>query len=265
MSTTRPVALVTGASTGIGRAFALRLADRGNDLVLVARDTARLEALAKELGDSYGASAEVLTADLSDPVALARVETRVADAARPIELLVNNAGYGTAGKFHELPIEGEVGEIELNVVALVRLTHSALAPMVERGSGGVINVASIGGFQPTPHNATYCATKAFVISFSEAIHEELKGSGVNCMVLSPGFTRTNFQERAGIDSSEVPGFLWQEAGDVAEHALRAYGRGRASCVPGALNSATAMMSGMSPTVFSRKLAGAVVRRSEKTP
>src|SRR5262245_233941 len=263
MSATRPVALVTGASTGIGRAFALRLADRGHDLVLVARDTARLEALAKELGDSYQAQAEVLTADLSDPVALAGVEQRVTDPARPVELLVNNAGYGTAGKFHELPIAGEVGEIELNVVALVRLTHAALAPMVERGSGGVINVASIGGFQPTPGNATYCATKAFVISFSEAIHEELKGTGVNCMVLSPGFTRTNFQARAGIDSSEVPGFLWQEPGEVAEHALRAYGRGRASCVPGPLNRATATFSAMTPTTVSRKIAATVVKRSER--
>jgi len=263
VSATRPIALVTGASTGIGRAFALRLADRGHDLVLVARDTARLEALAKELGDSYNAGAEVLSADLSDPVALARVERRVADADRPVDLLVNNAGYGTAGRFVELPIEGEVGEIELSVVALGRLTHAALAPMVERGRGGVINVASIGGFQPTPGNATYCATKAFVISFSEAIHEELKGTGVKCMVLSPGFTRTNFQTRAGIDSSEVPGFLWQEAGDVAEYALRAYGRSRASCVPGPLNRATAAFSALTPTTVTRKIAAGVVKRSER--
>jgi uncharacterized protein len=263
VSATRPIALVTGASTGIGRAFALRLADRGHDLVLVARDTGRLEALAKELGDCYSAGAEVLTADLCDPDALARVETRVVDPARPIELLVNNAGYATVGRFFELPIEREVGEIELNVVALVRLTHAALAPMVERGSGGVINVASMGGFQPTPGNATYCATKAFVISFSEAIHEELKGTGVKCMVLSPGFTRTNFQTRAGIDSSEVPGFLWQESGEVAEQALRAYGRSRASCVPGPLNRATAAFSVVMPTTVSRKIAGGIVKRSEK--
>jgi uncharacterized protein len=265
MSTMRPVALVTGASTGIGRAFALRLADRGHDLVLVARDTARLDALAKELGESYNAAAEVLSADLSDPDALALVETRITDPAQPIDLLVNNAGYGTAGRFVELPIEGEVGEIELNVVALVRLTHAALGAMVERGDGGVINVASIGGFQPTPGNATYCATKAFVISFSEAIHEELKGTGVKCMVLSPGFTRTNFQTRAGIDSSDVPGFLWQEPATVADLALRAYDRGRAACVPGTLNSMTAAFSAMAPTTVSRKIAAGVVKRSEKTP
>jgi short-subunit dehydrogenase len=262
-ATTRPVALVTGASAGIGRAFALRLADRGHDLVLVARDTARLEALAKEIGETYGASADVLTADLSDPVALATVEQRAASTAQPIDLLVNNAGFGTAGRFAALPIERETQEIQLNVVALVRLTHAALGPMVERGQGGVINVASIGGFQPTPGNATYCATKAFVISFTEAIHEELKGTGINAMVLSPGYTRTEFQDRAGIDSSEVPSFLWQDPPTVVEHALRAYERGRAACVPGPLNSATAAFSSMAPTALSRKVAGAVAKRSEK--
>jgi hypothetical protein len=262
-TTTRPVALVTGASAGIGRAFAVRLADRGYDLVLVARDTARLEALAKEIGEAYNASAEVLTADLSDPAALATIEARAGDPGRPIELLVNNAGFGTAGRFAELPIERETQEIQLNVLALVRLTHAALGGMIARGTGGVINVASIGGFQPTPGNATYGATKAFVISFSEAIHEELKSTGVKCMVLSPGFTRTEFQERAGIDSSEVPGFLWQDPPTVADHALRAYDRGRASCVPGPLNSATAAFSAITPNTVSRRIAGMVVKRSEK--
>lgn len=262
-STTRPVALVTGASSGIGHAFALALADRGHDVVLVARDTARLEALAKELGDAYGAKAEVLSADLSDPVALARVEARAVDAERPIDLLVNNAGFGTSGHFAALPIDREQQEIELNVLALVRLTHAALEGQLERGRGGVINVASIAGYQPTPGNATYGATKAFVSSFSQAVHEELKGTGVRCMVLSPGFTRTEFQVRAGFDSSEVPGFLWQDAATVVQHALRAYDKGRAVCVPGPMNAVTAAFTAVTPHAVTRRIAGVVVSRSEK--
>lgn len=259
----RPVALVTGASAGIGRSFAYALADRGHDLVLVARDTARLEALGKEIGDAFGAACEVLTADLADGAALATVEARLADADRPVDLLVNNAGFGTSGKFHTLPIEREVQEISLNVVALVRLCHAALDAQVARGRGGVINVASIAGYQPTPGNATYGATKAFVSSFSQALHEELRGTGVRCMVLSPGFTRTEFQARAGFDSSEVPGFLWQEAATVVDHALRAYDKGRAVCVPGPLNSVTAAFTAITPDTVTRKIAGVIVHKSEK--
>jgi uncharacterized protein len=259
----RPVALVTGASSGIGHAFVLALADRGHDVVLVARDTARLEALAKELRDAYGAGAEVLTADLSDPTALAAVEARLSDPERPIDLLVNNAGFGTSGHFSTLDVDREQQEIELNVLALVRLTHAALGPQVERGRGGVINVASIAAYQPTPGNATYGATKAFVRSFSQAIHEELKGTGVRCMVLSPGFTRTEFQTRAGFDSSDVPNFLWQEAATCVQYALRAYDKGRAECVPGALNGVTAVFTAATPHAVTRRIAGVVVSRAEK--
>jgi len=262
-STSRPVALVTGASSGIGYAFALALADRGHDLVLVARDTARLDALAKELGDAYGASAEVLSADLSDATGLAAVEARLADATRPVDLVVNNAGFGTSGHFAELPIDREQQEIQLNVLALVRLTHAALGGLIERGRGGVINVSSIAAYQPTPGNATYGATKAFVSSFTQAVHEELKGTGVKCMVLAPGFTRTEFQVRGGFDSSAVPGFLWQDAATVVEHALRAYDKGRAVCVPGPLNTATAAFTAVTPHAITRRIAGVVVSQSEK--
>jgi uncharacterized protein len=262
-TTARPVALVTGSSSGIGRAFALALADRGHDLVLVARDGARLEALATEITAAYGAAAEVLVADLSDATALATVEARLGDPDRPIDLLVNNAGFGTTGRFAELPVEREAQEIELNVLAVVRLTHAALGGQIDRHRGGVINVASIAGYQPTPGNATYGATKAYVMSFSQAVHEELKGTGVRCMVLAPGFTRTEFQARAGIDSSEVPGFLWQEAERVVDHALRAYDKGRAVCVPGPLNAATAAFTTVTPQAITRRIAGVVVSRSER--
>jgi hypothetical protein len=263
ITSTRPLALVTGASSGIGRAFALALADRGHDLVVVARDVDRLETLAQELHDAYGASTEVLPADLSDPDGLGAVEARVADGASAIDLVVNNAGFGTSGHFTGLSIAREQQEIELNVLALVRLTHAALGGMVERGRGGVLNVASIAGYQPTPGNAVYGATKAFVMSFSQAVHEELKGTGVKCMVLAPGFTRTEFQVRAGFDSSEVPGFLWQDAPTVVQHALRAYDRGRAVCVPGPLNAATAAFTAVTPQAVTRRIAGVIVSRSER--
>lgn len=259
----RPIALITGASAGIGRAFAEALAARGFDLVVVARDTARLDALGKELEAAHGTTTEVLTADLSDAAALATVEARLADAGRPVELLVNNAGFGTWGKFHTLPIDREDQEIQLNVVALTRLTHAALPNMVERREGGVINVASIAAMQPTPANAVYGATKAFVNSFSQAVHEELKGTGVKCLSLCPGFTRTEFQERAGVDSAEIPDFLWQSSETVVDFALKAFDKGKAVCVPGALNRATAGFSATAPAGVSRRIAAAVVKRAEK--
>jgi short-subunit dehydrogenase len=259
----RPIALVTGASAGIGRTFASTLARQGHDVVLVARDTARLDALAKELDGMHSTESEVIGADLSVGADVARVETRLLDESRPIDLLVNNAGFGTVGRFDQLPIAREIQEVGLNVVAVTRLTHAALGGMVARGRGGVINVSSIAAYQPTPLNATYGATKAFVSSFSQALHEELTGTGVKCMVLCPGFTRTEFQERAGIDSSDIPDFLWQSPDVVVEHALADFAKGRAVCVPGHLNRATAAFSSAMPSGVSRKVAAAVVRRAEK--
>ncbi len=259
----RPTALITGASAGIGRAFAEGLAARGYDLVIVARDTARLEALDKELAAAHGTTTEVMTADLGDRAQLAAVEARLAAADPAIDLLVNNAGFGTIGTFHELPVDREEQEIALNVVALTRLTHAALASMVSRGSGGVINVSSIAAYQPTPTNATYGATKAFVSSLSQGIHEELKGTGINCMVLCPGFTRTEFQERAGIDSADIPDFLWQDAATVVDYAMKAFAKGKAVCVPGLLNQTTAGFSGTVPSSVSRRVAGLIVKRAEK--
>lgn len=261
MESTRSTALVTGASSGIGRAFALALAARGHDLVLVARDGERLAELAREL-EQRGARTEVLAADLVADDGVERVAGRLADAARPVDLLVNNAGLGTFGRFWELDVEQEQREIRLNVVAVSRLTRAVLPQLVARGSGGVINVSSIAGYQPTPGNATYGATKAFVTSFTQAVHEELRGTGVQCMLLSPGFTRTEFQARAGFDSSSVPDFMWQSAEVVVGHALTAYERGRAACVPGAMNGAAALFTQLAPHALSRRVAGMVVSRTE---
>src|SRR4051812_46698592 len=210
----RPVALVTGASSGIGQSFATLLARDGHDLVLVARDAGRLDALAKELDQQHGAASEILAADLTDREQLGRVEARLRGAPA-IDVLVNNAGFGTFGKFHELDIDGEDREVQLNVTALMRLTHAALQPMVQRGKGRVLNVSSVAGVQPVPGDATYAATKAFVLNFTEAVHEELQGTGVHITVVCPGFTRTEFQERASYDAGRVPGFMWQDADEVA--------------------------------------------------
>jgi len=256
------VAVVTGSSSGIGAGFARELARRGHDLVLVARNESRLADLAKQLDAEHGTSVEILGADLESDAGVARVAERLTDADRPVELLVNNAGFGTSGRFHELPIDQEGAEIQLNVVAVVELTHAALGPMVARGHGGVINVSSVGAYQPTPRSATYCATKAFVSSFTNAVHEELRGTGVKAMVLAPGFTRTEFHLRAGIENTDRgPGFMWQSADEVAEAAMKSYDKGRAVCLPGALNTAAAAFSGSLPAGVSRRIAGMVSKRT----
>lgn len=254
----RPVALVTGASVGIGAAFARRLASRGCDLVLVARGAERLEALALELERAHGISVKVLSADLIGPDGIATVEARLADRACPIDLLVNNAGMGTMGKFWDLPVEGETDAIALNVLALVRLTHAALGPMVARDAGGVINISSLSAYQPVPLNATYGATKAFVSSFSNAVREELRGTNVKLMVVAPGFTHTEFQE-SSFSPTDVPEFAWQSADDVAATAMRAYDRGRTVCITGALNAATAAASSVMPAAVTRRVTGFVTR------
>ncbi|MFN8036996.1 MAG: SDR family oxidoreductase [Acidimicrobiia bacterium] len=258
-------ALVTGASAGIGRVFAEQLAARGDDVVLVARDKARLEELASELERVRGVHAEVLAADLTNDSDLLAVEERLRDPDRPVDLLVNNAGFGTFGRFHELPVEQEQREVQLNVVALVRLTHAALGPMVARGHGGVINVASVAAFQPIPRNATYAATKAYVLHFTEAIHDELEGTGVTAMACCPGYTHTEFATRAGVEDAagSVPGFMWDEADVVVRDALAGLARGRATSVPTWKNKALAGLSGTLSHKITRRLSGAMMRRGER--
>ena len=257
---TRRTALITGASSGIGEAFAVALAARGHDLVVVARRGDVLADLASQLVSTHGAEIEVLAADLATEAGVVAVAERLADPHRPVELLVNNAGVGTMGRLWELPVDREQAEIALNVVALVRLTHAALGPMVTRGSGGVINVSSISAYQPIPLHATYGATKAFVSSFTNAVHEELRGTGVKAMAVAPGYTRTGFQAD-GFDPQHLPDLVWQQPGAVVATALKAYDRGRAVCVTGALNIATVAATSVLPAGITRKVAGAVTRRA----
>lgn len=224
--------LVTGASSGIGREIARQSAERGADVVAVARRRDELERLAQEVGERHARDVEVLVADLTDPEDLARVEERVADPVRTIDLLVNNAGFGSVGSFADLSIDREGAEVALNVVALQRLSHAALGAMLPRGRGGLLNVSSVAGFQALPGNATYGATKAFVTSFSEALHAEVRGRGVHVTALCPGFTRTEFQRRAGTTERGLPDGVWMSAESVARAGLDAVTRNHAVCVPG---------------------------------
>lgn len=247
-------ALVTGASSGIGEGFARELAARGTGLVLVARRSDLLEALAEELRERHRVHVEVLAADLTEPDQLRTIEERLADPARPVELLVNNAGFGTSGKFAELSLDREDREIRLNVLALVRLTHVALPAMIERRHGGVLNVSSMAGELSAPYNATYCASKSYVTTFSEALHGEVKPDGVHVTALCPGFVRTEFQSRADANTDGFPDLAWLRIEPVVRDALAAVSAGRARCVPGAQYKAAAPLTRLLPRPLVRTVA-----------
>lgn len=255
-----PTALVTGASSGIGLAFARALASSGYDLVVVARDTQRLEALAKEVGGRDGVTVDVLTADLTDSVQLATVEARLADEGRPVDLLVNNAGFGGAVPVVERDPDDIEREIRLNVLALTRLTRAALPGMLARNQGGILLVSSVAAFQPTPNTAVYAGTKAYVTIFGESLHEELRGTGVRVTTLCPGFTRTEFQARNRYDTQRLPSVVWQAPEQVVQAALAALRRNQALCVPGVHNKALVASSHFLPRGAIRRIAGLVVRR-----
>ena len=255
-----PVALVTGASSGIGEEFARLLAAEGSDLVVVARRRDRLEALAAELTARHGTQVEVLVADLLDDGQRAAVERRLTDPERPVDLLVNNAGFGSHGRFVELPLDREEGQIRLNVLALVRLTRVALPGMVERRQGAVLNVSSLASLQPLPYSATYSATKAFVTSFSGAVHEEVRGTGVTVLALMPGFVDTEFQGSAGWERKSIPGPAWMSARSVAEAGLRALAQGRAGYVPGLGYQLLGLVSRLTPWSVSRRVTAFFSRR-----
>jgi short-subunit dehydrogenase len=256
-------AVVTGASAGIGAAFARRLAAAGTDLVVVARSADRLGTLADELREAHGVQVSVVAADLTDPAELGRVEALVGGDGH-LDLLVNNAGFGTIGDFAELDPDGEEREIRLNVVALVRLARAALPGMLARRRGAIVNVSSMAAFQPAPYNATYGATKAYVNSFTEALGLEVEDGGVRVQALCPGFTRTEFQERAGIDTSAIPAVAWMTADDVAAASLDGLERGGIVLVPGAANRATIALAGLLPRRLVTRALGAAGKRLRST-
>jgi hypothetical protein len=228
MKTTKPVALVTGASSGIGAVFARKLSARGFDLILVARRRDRLELLASELG-----GAGVLAADLAVDADLRRVEEHI--AAEPnLEFLVNNAGFGTLGRFWEADLEAQDRMHRLHVIATMRLTHAALAGMMARARGSIINVSSVAGFLHNPFNVSYGATKAWINSFTEALCVELRsvGAPIRIQALCPGFTFSEFHDVLGIDRTMVPRSLWMSAEDVVETSLRGLEKNRVIVIPG---------------------------------
>ena len=222
-------ALVTGATAGIGREFALQLAARGDDLVLVARDVARLEALAAELRDAHAVEVEVLPADLTDRAALGRVAERLASASRPVDLLVNNAGYSLKGGFLDNDVEAEEGLFDILSRAVLVLSHAAGRAMVSRNRGAIINVSSVASILTS---WTYSANKSFVTVFTEGLAAELAGTGVTATALLPGFTRTEFHQRADLDMSGLPDFAWLDAPRLVRDALVDSGKGKTVSVPG---------------------------------
>jgi len=234
-------ALVTGATAGIGLSFARQLAGRGHDLVLVARDPARLDTVAVELRDAYGVAVEVLRADLADRTELGRVEARLRDASRPVELLVNNAGFGLKGRFLDNDVDTEQSMIDVMVTAVMRLSHAALGEMVERGRGGVINVSSVAAYLP---RGTYAATKAWVNSVSAWAANEYRPHGVRVMALCPGFTKTDFHER--MDVRRGTGVMWLDPDVLVRRALTDYDRGRALSIPGVHYRAIATLTRLVP-------------------
>ena len=250
-----PVALVTGASSGIGRAIAVQLAAGGSDLVVVARRRDRLEEMSAELNAAHGVKVEVLVADMSAPDQLATVEDRVRAG---VDLLVNNAGAGGQGAFADIPLDRHDQRIRLNVLAPVRLSHAALETMIPRGRGAILNVSSIAGRQPMPYVATYAATKAYLTTFSNALHEEVRHHGIAVTNLLPGFTRTEFHGAAGIDRSFLPGLAWMKAENVARAGLQAVADGRAQCVPGLGYRILSGISAVTPWSLSRRVLGAVL-------
>lgn len=254
-------ALVTGASTGIGRAMAVHLAAAGVELVLVARSGDRLDELAEELrANGSGLDIEVLEADLFEPAGLAVVEKRVATDDAPIDLLVNNAGLGYEGPLHAQD-GAEVSEtIGVNVVALTQLTHAALASMTARGRGQVLLVSSMASLQGMPMTAVYAATKAYITSLGEALYEEHKGTGVTVTTVLPGLTRTEFHERGRWNLDNWPSAGWQSAEAVASEALQAAARRRPEVVTGRLNRLLAVLSSKAPRRIRRFIIGWTARR-----
>ncbi|GAA4113723.1 SDR family oxidoreductase [Knoellia locipacati] len=222
-------ALVTGATAGIGREFALQLAARGDDVVLVARDVPRLEALAAELRAAHGVQVEVLPADLSDRAQLDRVAQRLASTDAPVDVLVNNAGFSLKGSFLDNDVAAEEGLFDVLSRAVLVLSHAAGRAMRARGRGAIVNVSSVASFLTS---GTYSANKSFVTVFSEGLAAELAGTGVTVTALCPGFTHTEFHQRADLDMSSMPEFLWLDAPRLVRDALADVDKGKVVSVPG---------------------------------
>lgn len=256
----RPVALITGPTSGLGAGYARRYARDGFDLVLVARDVARLEDLANELRASNGVDVEVLSADLAQADGRARVVDRLTAG---VQVLVNNAGFGTSGEFWTADPDMLQTQLDVNVTAVMQLTRAALPSMVAADHGRIINIASVAGLL-SGRGSTYSASKAWVVSFSEGLANGLAGSGVSIHAVCPGFVRTEFHERAGIDMKSIPSLMWLNVDDVVSESLADITKGKVVSVPGIQYKALTTVGRLVPRGLVREMNKRVARGRDRT-
>jgi short-subunit dehydrogenase len=253
--------LITGASSGIGEVFARKLAARGRNVLLVARSEDKLITLCNELGRSNSVRAQYVALDLSKPESPARLFEEAEKRGMTVDMLINNAGFGSMGDLATLDLERELNMVDLNIKSLLELTYRFLAPMRERRQGAIINVASTAGFQAVPFMATYAATKAFVLSFSEALWEENRPHGIKVMALCPGVTETNFFEAA--HGHKPPARMAQSPEDVVETALRGIAQGKSHIISGWTNRAMVEAERLAPRSLVTRMAGRMMRSEQE--
>jgi short-subunit dehydrogenase len=253
--------LITGASSGIGEVFARKLAARGRNVLLVARSEDKLITLCNELGRSNSIRAQYVALDLSKPESGARLFEEAEQRGLSVDMLINNAGFGSMREFSKLDLARELNMIDLNVKSLVELTHRFLQPMIERRQGAIINVASTAGFQPVPYMATYAATKAFVLSFSEALWEENRAHGIKVMALCPGVTETNFFEAAR--GHKPPARVAQTPEEVVDTALRGLAHSRSHIISGWTNYLMTQSERLAPRSLITRVAGRMMRSQKQ--
>ena len=246
-------ALITGASSGIGLELAKSFAQSGHNLILVARTESKLEDLRNQLMQQHSVHVELIVADLAQVDAAAKLVKEIDRRKLVVDILVNNAGFGELGQFNEISIERQLNMIQLNVVTVVHLAKLLLPEMLKRKRGGILNVASTAAFQPGPNMAIYYATKAFVLSFSEAIHEELLGTGVKVVCLAPGPTETGFGEDSGMNDTKIFSANAMSAAKVAQVGAKAFESNRAIAIPGLKNRIGTLLARIAPRAVTRKI------------